>query len=990
MTWIERPAVTALADMFVSESGRRPRVAGLWGPPGSGKRTAVLELARIARQNGFIPVSSRLIDSELASLWQGRHLFVISPTRSAITAGRHALIHSALRSPQPHILLVVGCEELRGFDGVGLDLVSSEKLVRAVRPHPLSPTEAERAWSAADASRGLPGRFVRLLWPNVEPAVEYRTTGAASRAMPRVAERAVAYGELRPVGRADDAVGRAAHLLRRGRPRDAQTVLEHAGQLARQHADLAAAELALIDIAVLSGHTWIDLARLDEAESVIGTALVAARSSRDSERASAACAAMARCLFWRGRYDDAAVVMDGVAAQPAVINRLVTQSFGGKTIAGARLRQTLLRARIAVGQRRFQEAMALVAATQQAAPESTRGAIACTAAFVHLAVGDLDAVDRFATKAILGARAARDPLCAIKARLLKIEADRRRQSLRSWPSTESTESSESSESSARSQSAPGARTLRHFDRLAPRLPAIVRARWELTEALRRNTNNRLDAAHEILHRLISETGLGALVLYSSLPRLDSQSVPDASLVPGATAAPIALVELDEILALIGICQTATDETVVLKEVCGRLRHHLHAAAVSFVVKVNGRYHDLAHEGPPWDSYAAERAMSAGVAIGPDRVRERIEAAAVVRYAGQAIGALSARWTLGSTEDLSRAPRLLTAAAAAAAPLVGSVLTRRDRAATCGASQLLGTTAVMNELRVMVDRAAGAPFSVLIEGESGSGKELVAKAIHRSSLRRQQPFVTLNSAAIPDDLVEAELFGHSRGAFTGASTDRRGVFEEAHGGTLFLDEVGELSARAQAKLLRVIQEGELRRIGENISRRIDVRVVSATNRVLKEEIQAGRFRLDLSYRLDVIHIAVPPLRERLEDLPLLAHALWREVSDRVGSRATLSEPTIAALARYHWPGNVRELQNVLAALAVRSPKRGAVPPHALPAHIAAPRHDESCRLDEARHGFEERFVRAALIRTGGHRARAAAELGVTRQGLGKLMTRLGIE
>ena len=156
-----------------------------------------------------------------------------------------------------------------------------------------------------------------------------------------------------------------------------------------------------------------------------------------------------------------------------------------------------------------------------------------------------------------------------------------------------------------------------------------------------------------------------------------------------------------------------------------------------------------------------------------------------------------------------------------------------------------------------------------------------------------------------------------------------MFEEAHGGTLFLDEIGELSLRAQAKVLRVIQEGELRRIGENASRRVDVRIVAATNRQLHAEVEAGRFRLDLLYRLDVIRITLPPLRERREDIALLAEHFWRDATERVGSRAALSAATIAALARYDWPGNVRELQNVLAALAVRSPKRGVVPPTALP-------------------------------------------------------------
>jgi transcriptional regulator with GAF, ATPase, and Fis domain len=279
--------------------------------------------------------------------------------------------------------------------------------------------------------------------------------------------------------------------------------------------------------------------------------------------------------------------------------------------------------------------------------------------------------------------------------------------------------------------------------------------------------------------------------------------------------------------------------------------------------------------------------------------------------------------------------------------------------------------------------------VLIEGESGSGKELVARAVHRLGPRRDRAFRTLNCAALPDELIEAELFGHARGAFTGATGDRPGVFEDAHGGTLLLDEVGELSPRAQAKVLRVIQEGELRRLGENLSRRVDVRLVAATNRDLRQEVAAGRFRLDLLYRLDVVRIAVPPLRERAEDIAVLAEHFWREAADRVGSRATLGMPALAALARYHWPGNVRELQNVLAAVAVRSQRRGVVQVTALPVECRPQQPQEPRRLDEARRAFEEGFVRAALARAGGRRTQTASDLGVTRQGLTKLMTRLNI-
>jgi transcriptional regulator with PAS, ATPase and Fis domain len=201
-------------------------------------------------------------------------------------------------------------------------------------------------------------------------------------------------------------------------------------------------------------------------------------------------------------------------------------------------------------------------------------------------------------------------------------------------------------------------------------------------------------------------------------------------------------------------------------------------------------------------------------------------------------------------------------------------------------------------------------------------------------------------------------------------------------------VGELSARAQAKLLRVLQESEIRRIGENFTRPIDARLIAATNRSLGIEAQAGRFRQDLLYRLDVIRIAVPPLRDRIEDIPLLAGRFWREAVDRMGSKAVLGQAALAALARYDWPGNVRELQNVMASLAVSGPPRGVVPASAMPAAIAgALKLDARETLDAARRRFEERFVRAALARAAGHRGQTASSLGVSRQGLAKMMQRL---
>ena len=746
---------------------------------------------------------------------------------------------------------------------------------------------------------------------------------------------------------ADASLVLAGALLRRGRARDALAAIDQG----REHAGRAGHEAMLLDLATLAGHAWIDLARLDDAESVLGAALAGARLSGDPVRVASASTALARCLFWRGQYAaaDAALAapVDARAPDPS-------------------LRHALLASRIAVGLGDVPRAMRLVAegAATGAADADTGGQarVACALAFVHLAAGDAAAVERDVSTAVAAARAAHDPLRLVRAQILRAEAWRR---------------------SGRVPLAVA--ELRRLRRVAAALPPVVRARWDLCSALAGRNPAVVSGVHrtavpadeqELVARRIAATGLGALALYGSERR------------PMSGAAMGSDPFVDEVVGIVRLCQTAEDETAVLKEVCARVRRQLRASAVAFVARGEG-WDVIAADGAQTGARIAERAVTAAITIAPHRHDDRIEAAAPVHYGGVAIGALCARWTLGSTDDLSRAAPVLTMSAAAAAPVLSAATVRREQAAAV-APEMLGVAPSMVELRTSVARAASAPFAVLIDGESGSGKELVARAIHRGGARRQRPFCALNCAALPDDLVEAELFGHTRGAFTGAVADRAGVFEEAHGGTLFLDEIGELAARAQAKLLRVIQEGELRRVGDNITRRVDVRLVAATNRDLRREVEAGRFRLDLLYRLDVVRVTVPPLRDRREDITLLAEHFWRDAAARVGSRAALSAETTAALARYDWPGNVRELQNVLAALAVRSPKRGLVPASALPPMFgAAAAGGDACRLEQARRTFDERFVRAALVRTGGHRGRAAAELGVTRQGLTKLLARLGI-
>jgi DNA-binding NtrC family response regulator/tetratricopeptide (TPR) repeat protein len=451
--------------------------------------------------------------------------------------------------------------------------------------------------------------------------------------------------------------------------------------------------------------------------------------------------------------------------------------------------------------------------------------------------------------------------------------------------------------------------------------------------------------------------------------------------------------LSDLGRLLELSHGAPDEQSALDDVCRDVLGELRAATVQ-VVDVSGAMDTLARTGRPWPGCQAlvSRVLARGApgtGVGGSVPGEPFEVGVPVSFAQQTIAVMCCRWTLGSFVDRDRAVALLRAAALSIATTVRNLQLRPSPPVVTGGWELLGTSEVASTLRAAIERAARAPFPVLIEGESGSGKELVARSIHRLSARRDRRLCTLNCAALSDDLIEAELFGHARGAFTGAVGERAGLFEEADGGTLFLDEVGELSPRAQAKLLRVLQDGEVRRVGENLPKKVDTRIVAATNRRLDEEVVARRFRADLRFRLDVVRIVVPPLRARPSDIPALATHFWTEAAARVGTSAVLIPETLAALARYDWPGNVRELQNVIASLAVHAPRRGRLAPARLPEHIARV-HTSGSTFEAARLDFERRFVRAALAQAGGQRLSAARALGVSRQGLSKMLRRLGLE
>ena len=303
-------------------------------------------------------------------------------------------------------------------------------------------------------------------------------------------------------------------------------------------------------------------------------------------------------------------------------------------------------------------------------------------------------------------------------------------------------------------------------------------------------------------------------------------------------------------------------------------------------------------------------------------------------------------------------------------------------------EMIGKSKPMQHVFQLIGEIAQVDSTAIIEGETGTGKELVARAIHQASRRADKPLVALNCGGLNEELAMSQLFGHKRGAFTGAVTDQVGIFEAAHGGTLFLDEIGELPMRVQTMLLRVLEEREITRVGESQSQKIDVRILAATNRPLAAEVEAGRFRADLLYRIRIARVDLPPLRERREDIPLLARRFLGQHGATTGKRVTaISDGSMSVLIAHTWPGNVRELKNALEYAVIRA-KSPIIQPEDLPPEVLEMAGQAGLLEDFT--GDERGRILAALKRTGGNRKEAAEMLGMSRATFYRRLSQLDID
>jgi DNA-binding NtrC family response regulator/tetratricopeptide (TPR) repeat protein len=962
-----RSAFEAVMDALVAAEPSGACAITVCGPPGSGLRTLRLLAARAARLQGYAPVAASVIHTHpaFAALLGERHVCVLqdgedNPLRRAGVGAFLAKLGG--ESSRRHVLLTF----TRGAPARGPALPIEPMGLRAMTTMVFSDSAAGPAPAeiveAARRAGGRPGLLLAHLG-----AASFETQVSA---LAMVRETAPAYLPGRSAGAPSRrrrtagvllrAPERASELAARGRHASAERILARAlrvlaargertgaaqcalalGLLAHDRGRTASAIAAFqqardldctgripVQAAIGLGNTWMDDGRLLDAEAVLRTALLAAGALADTDLSERTAAALAECLWYQGR-----------SAEALAIATMGAEQHASSATAAAAVRVHLAMGNMPLAVRSGRQAVALaIDAADACAGVRARRALA----EALRAAGDVDAARALIAEGLVLARARHLPIEVLRLKALEMRT-------------------------VGSGSRAGVTLCARLTASkASGLPRLVQ--HEIRAACAKASGRGLEPATRDFFQSAGAAGL-------------EQEPADR---PGAVA---------ELEALIELCHGTADESAAVQRVCEDLRVRLRAITVA-VITNTPEARVLGIAGRPWpgDPQVARRVLAGGLGVRPDRLAEPAQAGEPVRYGGELIAALAARWAAGTAVDPGRASSLLRVGALALAANVRCMLDRTTaQPAEPHADDLVGESAPLRALRDALARAARAPFPVLIEGESGSGKELVARGIHRLSPRRDRRFCTVNCAALTDDLLEAELFGHARGAFTGAVGERAGLFEDADGGTMFLDEVGELSARAQAKLLRVLQDGEVRRVGENVSRQVDVRIVAATNRRLAKEVEAGRFRADLRFRLDVVRLDVPPLRERPGDVPLLAAHFWADAAARVACRATLAPETLAALSRYDWPGNVRELQNVIAWMAVQAPRRGRLGPSGLPAHVAQGAAPTSGTFEAAREEFERRFVRAALATANGQRTSAAAALGVSRQGLAKMLRRLGLE
>ena len=959
-----RAALVQIAELFQASLPGGATSVALSGETGSGLRTSRLLVARAARQEGFVPVCP-----ESLVRWPGliaavarRHVCVLlfeEPGAAGRAAAARLLAALAGHSARAHVCLRFVRAPRGALAAVHLDRLGTTAMTTMLHLDSTCGPAPDDVFCAARQSDGLPGRFLSALGSDGEyppvaprPAAVHETASSYVVAPQPAAMPQPGRDRTRRLATVLSAAAERARALEvRGRHAAAARLLARAAAALGGRGDQAAA-----------ARLWQQLAWLHRNRGRLD------RSMECADRAVRVCASpaaalesgciVAVCRTDAGRFAEAEAHLRTLLAGAAVIEepsalrsrcalalaRVVLRQgraeealsvlhdtdavpgVDGSTVC--EMRQLRSRAALRLGDVRaaMSDARAAHDAAMRLGDHRLLASSSRTLAEVLCEAGDPDGAARVARQGLAAAMAGRLPLAALELRLTLLAA---RDSVAGSTDAESNE---------------GTRARGRLRRAAKaQLPADLRARIAAA----------LATAPQTARSPAIQRRAGAI--------------------------------LEDLLVL---THRAEDDGSAAGAVLEYLLERLGAASIHIAAR-DGRI--LRDSGSPWRPRggSAAHALASGAVVPVDPSQQPAEAAHPIRYGDDVIAAVACRWHAGAFAGPDAAAMLRSAAIVLAGP-VRAMLDAAPAvppAHPCG--DLLGDSDTARVLREAVQRAARAPFPVLVEGESGSGKELVARAIHKLSARHLRRFCAINCAALTDELVEAELFGHSRGAFTGAATERAGLFEEADGGTLFLDEIGELSPRAQAKLLRVLQEGEVRRVGENFPRRVDVRVVAATNRRLEQEVAAGRFRADLRFRLDVLRILVPPLRERVADIPVLAQHFWQQAAARVGSRASLGGDALAALCRYDWPGNVRELQNAIAWMAAHAPRRGRVGSSLLPARLgAAPLATGS--FEAAREDFERRYVRAALAQSGGQRQAAARALGVSRQGLAKMLRRLGID